>query len=195
MDASAVVSGRNYMAYSAAWNATTKLPADTVDYGTAWGTPSGQTGAWTNRGYTSGGLGFSMNVQRGEIRVDQEFDPIVRPITSRTIQLTTSFAEMTPANLQLASGMGTLDTSVPEHVDLDIETTVTDAYYSWGFDILQPDGFPFRVLVGKGIATGTPAPRFTPDAAAVIALQVDALVDTSTTPDRVVKVRDIIDEA
>lgn len=192
MDASAVISGRNYLAYSVPWNATTVLPDDTIDYGTAWGTPSGQTGAWVNRGYTSGGLGFSMNVQRGEIRVDQEFDPIVRPITSRTIQLSTSFAEMTPANIQLASGMGTLDTSVLTHIDLDIGSTVADSYNSWGFDILQPDGFPFRVLVGKGIATGTPAPRFTPDAPALIALQIDGLVDTSTTPNRVVKVRDII---
>lgn len=191
-DASAVISGRNYQVFSVAWNATTVLPPDATDYGAAWGTPAGQTGAWVNRGYTSQGLGFSMNIQRGEIRVDQEFDPLVRPITARTIQLSTNFAEMTPANIQLASGMGTLDTSIATHVDLDIGSTVTDTYYSWGFDILQPDGKAFRVLVGKGIATGTPAPRFTPDAPAVIALQVDALVDTATTPVRVVKVRDIL---
>ena len=196
-DANAVISGRNYLCYSTPFDSAgnNQLPADTVTYGTAWGTPTGppaQLAAWVDRGYTSGGLGFSMNITRGEIRVDQEFDPLVRPITNRTITLSTSFAEMTPANIQLASGMGTLDTSITTHVDLDIGSALTEQNNAWGFDIRQPDGFPFRVFVPKGIATGTPAPRFTPDAAALIALEVSALVDTSTTPSRVVKIRDVI---
>lgn len=192
-DANAVISGRNFLVYSTPHDDANKLPADTVPYGDPWGTPSPQIAAWVNRGYTSGGLTFSMNITRGEIRVDQEFDPVVRPITGRTITLGTSFAEMTPANIQLASGMGTLDTSDPHHVDLDIGATITEIENSWGFDIRQPDTFPFRIAAWRAVATGTPAPRFTPDAAALIDLQVSALVDTSTTPSRVLKIRDCLD--
>lgn len=195
MDANAVISGRNYLVYSTPWDDANALPANTVLYGTAWGTPSGQSAAWVSRGYTTGGLTFSMNITRGEIRVDQEFDPVVRPITGRAITLGTNFAEMTPANLQLASGMGTLDTSDPNAVDLNIGSSITESYNSWGFDILQPDGMAFRPIIWKGIATGTPAPRFTPDAPADIALTVSALVDTSTSPSRVARIRDVLTAA
>lgn len=193
-DASAVISGRNYQVFSAPWDDSNVLPSDvTVDYGEAWGAP------YTNRGYTSGGLTFNMNLTRGEIRVDQEFDPVYRPITGRNVTLSCALAEMTPANLQLASGMGTLTPvagapTVRPHTDLAINSTVTDDFNSWGFDIRQPDGWAFRFLIFKGLATGSPQPRFTPDALAEIALEISALVDTSTSPSRVAIIRDITGE-
>lgn len=190
-DASAVISGRNFLVKSAPWLSTNAMPADTIAYGADWGAN------WVDRGYTTGGVTLNMNLTRGEIRVDQEFDPIVRPITGRNVTMGTTLAEMTPANLQLASGMGTLTSVAPSsgvrgHNDLDLDSTITDQYYSWGFDIRQPDGEAFRVMIYKGIATGSPAPAFTPDAPAGMALEVSALVDTSTTPARIAKVRDII---
>lgn len=190
-DATAVISGRNYLVKSAPWAATNVIPADTVAYGAAWPAP------WVDRGYTTGGIHFNMNLTRGEIRVDQEFDPIVRPITARNITMSTTMAESTPANLQLASGMGTLTSVAPSsgvrgHNDLDIDSTVTENYNSWGYDIRQPDGEAFRVVIYKGIAVGNPNPAFTPEGAAGFALEVSALVDTSTTPSRVAKVRDVI---
>lgn len=192
-DAEAVISGRNYLVYSKTYNTTNAMPADTVDYGDAW------TG-YTDRGYTIGGLTFSMNITRGEIRVDQEFDPIVRPITGRAVTLGTQLAEMTAANLQLASGLGSVTTTAPSsgvrgHDDLEINSNVTDTTNSWGFDILQPNGEAFRILIYKGLATGTPAPSFTPDNAATTALEITGLVDSSTDPARIGLVRDVLPAA
>lgn len=189
-DADAVIAGRNFLVYSKAHGSSNALPADTVDYGDAWS-------GYEDRGYTSGGLGLQMNVQRGEIRVDQEFDPLTRPVNTRTIQLRTSLAEMTPENLMLASGLGeesnvSPSTGVRGHNDIVIGSTVADAYYTWGYDILQPNGEAFRIMVYKGLATGSPSPQFTPENAALIELQVDALVDTSTSPSRVARIRDVV---
>lgn len=200
-DAQAVVAGRNFLVYSTPWDDLNSIPLDTVDYGTSWGTPTSQLLPWTNRGYTNGGLTFTMNLTRGEIRVYQEFDPITRPVTGRNITLSTGLAEMTPENLKLASGMGTLPAAVAPgagtrgHQDLVISASITDLYFSWGYDIRQPDGEAFRFVIWKGLATGSPAPAFTPDAPATIALEVSALVDTSTSPSRVALVRDVLPAA
>lgn len=189
-DADAVIAGRNFIVYSKAHAEANELPANTVVYGTAWS-------GYDNRGYTSGGLGLQMNVQRGEIRVDQEFDPLTRPVNTRTIQLRTSLAEMTPTNLMLASGLGEADnvaagSGTRGNNDIVIGSTVADEYYTWGYDILQPNGEAFRIMVYKGLATGSPSPQFTPENAALIELQVDALVDTTTDPSRVARIRDVI---
>lgn len=189
-NADAVVAGRNFIVYSKPHDASNDLPDDTVLYGQEWS-------GWENRGYTTGGLAFSMGMERGEIRVDQEFDPVATPITGRTVQLTTTLAELTPANLQLASGLGTLDTVEPEpgqrgHVDLIIDNTLADQYNSFGYDIAKPSGEAFRVIIYKGLATGSPNPSVTPDNAAGIALEVTALVDTSTSPARIARVRDVL---
>lgn len=139
-----------------------------------------------------------MGVTRNEIRVDQEFDPVQTPIATRSIKLTTSFAEMSPDNLQAASGLGTLEAAVAAgsgtrgHQDLTIDNTLADSYNSWGFDIAKPDGEAERLLVYKGRATGSPSPQFTPENPALIDLEITALVDTSTTPSRIALVRDIV---
>lgn len=190
-DAQAVIAGRSFLAYSAPWAASVAMPANTILYGTAWGAP------YTDRGYTNGGLTFNMNLTRGEVRVDQEFDPVTRPVTGRNITLGTGLAEMTTTNLQLSSGMGSVSTvasaaGVRGNSDLVIGATLTDLYFAWGFDIRQPDGEAFRILLYKTLATGSPSPAFTPDAPATIALEVSALVDTATNPSRVALVRDVL---
>lgn len=189
-DANAVISGGNYHVYTKAHASGNDFPADTVAYGTAW------TG-YVDRGYTIGGIALNMGVERGEIRVDQEFFPVYQPVTSFSFQMTTEMAEMTPANLQLASGLGTLTSQnaasgTRGFADLEIGATITELFYTWGFDIRQPDGEAFRVLIYKGQATGSPNPTFSPDNAATIALEISALVDTSTTPSRVAAVHDVI---
>lgn len=305
-DANAVISGRNFLVYSAPYNLANELPGVGVDYAQPWGSPNGMPVPWSNRGYTIGGLEFNANLERGEIRVDQEFDPVVRPVTARNITLGTSFAEITPDNLQLASGMGELSTQAAgsvadevqtititgtptggdftltfegettaaiafdavaadvqaalealdnievgdvvagggpfpdtpvtvtfggqyadEDVDemtatsgltggstpavavttstpgvsaksarvLTIGSAIVDQEYSWGFDILQPNGEPFRVMIYRGIASGSPNLAFTAEDAAVIELEVTALPDTNASPTRIAKVMDVIPAA
>lgn len=191
-DTTAVVATREFWTWSAPWaSATNDIPADTVDWGADW------AASWVARGYNTGGLGANANLQRGTINVDQEFDPITRPVTSRAITLETNLAELTPANLQLASGMGTL-TAVAQgsgtrgNNDLMIGSDISDQYYSWGYDIKQPDGEAFRFVVFKGLATGSPNIKVTPDAPAAVALQVTALPDSSWSPTRIMRVRDVL---
>lgn len=196
-DSNAVISGRNFLVYSTGHHADNELPANTVDWGTAWGTPGSQPAAWVDRGYTIGGLQFNANLERGEIRVDQEFDPVVRPVTARNITLSTNLAEITADNFNLASGMGTVATvaagvGTRGQDELTIGSSIADQYNSWGFDIQQPNNEAFRIVVWKGVATGSPSPSFVPDDAAQIALEVTALPDTDTTPTRIATVRDIL---
>lgn len=306
-DANAVISGRDFIVYSAVYSTANELPDKGLAYAQAWGNPNGMAAPWTNRGYTIGGLEFNANLERGEIRVDQEFDPVVRPVTARNISMGTSFAEITPDNFLLASGMGAVSTQaagsatnevqtititgtptggdftltfngqttgaiaydadaatvelalealsnievgeatcaggalpgtpvtvtfsgqyaaqdVPLMTDDDsgltggttpavavTETTpgvsaksaeiltigsgITDQEYSWGFDIKQPNGEPFRVVIYRGIASGSPNLAFSAEDAAVIELEVTALPDTNTTPTRIAKVMDVVPAA
>lgn len=302
-DANAVISGRNFKVYSAAYNVANELPHYSLGYGLAWGAPNSMPTAWEDRGYTIGGLEFNAALERGEIRVDQEFDPVVRPVTARNITLGTSFAEITPENIQLASGMGTessqaagsatnevqevaisgtptggtftltfhgqttaaiaydaaasavqsalealsnvssgdvscsggalpgsavtvtfqgnyaatdveqmtadgsgltggtspdaaVTTTTPgvsakSAQILTIGSDISDQEYSWGFDIKQPNSQPFRIIVYRGIASGSPNLAFSADDAAVIELEVTALPDTNTSPTRIAKVMDV----
>lgn len=196
-DVNAVISGRNFLVYSTPHDADNALPDNTVDWGVAWGTPTGQAAPWVDRGYTIGGLTFNANLERGEIRVDQEFDPVVRPVTARNITLSSNLAEVTADNFQLASGMGEVTTTaaasgIRGEDELEIGSSIADQTNSWGFDIQQPNNEAFRIVVWRGIASGSPSPAFVPDDAAQIALEVTALPDTDTDPTRIATVRDIL---
>src|SRR6266536_145413 len=98
-NADAVLFGRDFKVFQVAWSTTNIIPADTIDYGTAWGTPAGQSAPYVEVGYTDGGLNFGIEITRGEIRVDQALDPVGRPTTGRNMTLTTAMAEFTPANI------------------------------------------------------------------------------------------------
>src|SRR5688572_11303320 len=109
-DQTKILSGRDFKMYTVAWHASVTVPLNTVLYGTTWGTPAGQTGVWVESGYTEGGLTFSAEITRGEIRVDQELDPVLRPATGRNLTMSTQLAEFTNANIKDSTGQGTLTT-------------------------------------------------------------------------------------
>lgn len=196
-DQTKIISGRNFIVYTVPWNATTTLPADTIAYGVPWATPPGQTGAWTDTGYTDGGVQVAIAVARGEIRVDQELEPVLRPATGRTTTFTTNLAQFTAANIKNAAGQGTITTLPPAtgtkgHDDLDISSTIADNYVSAGLDFLHPgDNEAFRVAAWKCLATGNVTGNFNPADKALIPLQLEAFPDTSTSPARILKFRDI----
>lgn len=195
-NAGAVIAGRDFKVFRVPFNTTNIIPADTVLYGTDWGTPSGQSAPWVEVGYTSGGLHFNIAVTRGEIRVDQEVDPILRPATGRQMGMNTNLAEFTPANIQVGAGQGTITTVAPGvargHDDLDILGTIEDNYYSVGYDIShQGDGEAFRIVGWRMQPEGGVTGDITPEAAALIQMNMTAFVDTTTNPDRVLKIRDV----
>lgn len=193
----AIISGRNFLVYTVPWNATVTVPLDTVSYGTPWGTPAGQTGAWVDSGYTDSGVQVSIAVDRGEIRVDQELDPVLRPATGRTTQFSTTLAEFTAANLKNAAGQGTITTVAAAsgtrgHDDLDVSSTIADNYIAAGMDFLHPgDNQAFRVFAWKCLPQGGVQATFNPQDKATVPFALNVFPDTSTNPARIVKFRDV----
>lgn len=192
VDATKVIATRDFEAYTAPWADTNDMPADSA-YGTI-------TTPYVGAGYTIGGLGFAVNVQRGEIRVDQEPDPISTPVNTRTITLDTNFAEITPDNINKAVGLGTTSTLAPVtgtrgHNDLAVGSGTDDQFLSALYETKQQNGEAFRVLAYKGQVTGNPNIRIVPNQPAQIAFQIGARVDTSTTPARMLLVREILPAA
>lgn len=186
-NALAVVAGRQFWVWSKAFSTANAFPADTVNYGDAFA-------GYTKLGYTSGGLQMNWNLQRGTVTVDQELDPILRPAQSRSLQLVSSLAEFLPSTVQLSTGQGDITSVTPlsgirGHDQVDITSNIIDAYNTVIFDIRQQNGEALRIAAWRGLPTGSPQPRFEPNSAAVLAYQLDALPDTSTTPARIAAVR------
>ena len=186
-NALAVVAGRQFWVWEKAYDDANAFPADTVDYGDTFS-------GYTLLGYTSGGLGMNWNLQRGSIPVDQELDPVLRPVQSRNLTLDANLAEFTPANLLLATGQGDIDTvaagsGTRGHDELTITSDVVDSYMTVIYDIAQQNGEALRIAAWRGLPTGSPNPRFEPTNAALTAFQVSALPDSGTSPARIASVR------
>lgn len=186
-NALAVVAGRQFWVWNKAYNSANAIPADTIVYGADF------TG-YTKLGYTSGGLSLNWNLQRGTINVDQELDPILRPAQSRSLTMESNLAEFLPANMVLATGQGAVtsvaaSTGVRGHDQYDVTSTIVDAYNTVIYDIQQQNAEAIRVVAWRGLATGSPQPRFEPNNPALMAYQISALPDTSTSPARIAAIR------
>lgn len=182
-----VVAGRQFWVHEKAYDAANAYPADTVVYGASFA-------GYTQLGYTSGGLGMAWNLQRGSIPVDQELDPVMRPVQSRNLTLDANLAEFNPANILLATGQGSIATVAAAsgtrgHDELTITSDVNESYYTVMYDIRQQNGESIRIAAWRGLATGSPSPRIEPNNAALTAFQVTALPDSSTSPARLASVR------
>lgn len=197
-DVQQVMGGRDYKVYTKDWDATNRLPADTVAYGTAWGTPSGQTGAWVESGYVDGGLHFTTSTDFNEINVDQELEPVLYLAAGRDTRMTTNLAEFTAANIKSATGQGTITTvaagsGTPGHDDWDLESTIERNLISIGFDIKHPwDQLPVRVTGWLCQVVGSPTFDFTAEEKPIIPLECALLPDTSTSPSRIARIRNVI---
>jgi hypothetical protein len=189
-DATKVLATRDFLVKTAPWASGNAIPADTIVWGGAWG------GTWVDKGYTSGGLDFAVEIQRADIRVDQELDPVLRPATGRNMSLQANLAEFSTSNIKDAAGQGT-ETTVAAvsgtrgHVDLDISSTITDTFLSVGFDILMQDLEAFRIVAWKTMPGGGIRGQVRPTEAATIQLQAQCFPDTSTSPARILKIRDV----
>ena len=195
-----VTQTRNFWAYTTPYNTNNQLPADTVNWGAAWGTPTGppaQPAAWVLQGYTDGGLHFATDVTRTDVIVDQSLDPVLRPVTARSATMSFNLAEIDAQKIQLGSGQGTINSVAPGvstrgHDDLDIGSIITDVFLSIGFDIEMQDLLPLRFLGYKCQVTGSMALDFAYDSTAMVPVEATLLPDTSVVPARVAKIRDII---
>lgn len=186
-----VLATRDYKVYTAPWAGANVIPANTVVYPTAWGAP------FTESGYVDGGLHFTSSVERAEIRVDQELDPVLRPATGRDVRMNTNLAEFKPSNILDATGQGAVTTVAANsttrgYSDWDLTSSIVTNFISAGFDLLHNgDGQSVRVLGYKGQVLGSPTFDFTADNKVVIPLEIQLLPDTTTSPARIAKIRDI----
>jgi hypothetical protein len=192
-----VLQTRNFWAYAAPFSSLNALPLDTVNWGEEWLTVGTMPIPWDLQGFTDGGLHFGTDVTRTDVTVDQSLDPVMRPATARSATMSFNLAEMTPANIQLGSGQGTISSVAPGastkgHNDLDIGSVINDVFLSLGFDIQQQDLQPLRIIGYRCQMTGTMAIDFTSDAKAMVPVEATLLPDTSVTPARVARVRDIL---
>jgi len=195
-DQTQVIAGRDLRVYTAPNLSTNAFPLDTVDWGSAWGTP------YVDAGFTRDGLRFRMNVQRQDVNVDQVVDPILRIATRRDLNMTTALAQINADNLSAATGQGTVNTIAPTttvrgHTDYDVSGTITDVFITAGFDIRNPGDLEAVRIVGwKGLVTADVEMQFNVTDAARIAFDVALLPDTglngNINPARVARFRDVI---
>jgi hypothetical protein len=175
-DASLVLATRDANMLAKAYASDVTFPADTIDFGADW------TDDWDNVGYTNGGIGTSLNVDRAEIRVDQLFYPVDRPITGGSVRFDTNFAQFSPENLRLASGIGELadpvapGASTRGHTQFDISADFEEVQLSTGIEARKRDGEAFRGVIYRCIPISTPNPRLgQADSNAQTAFEVEAL--------------------
>jgi hypothetical protein len=197
VDSTKIIATRNMLAYYVGYAAGNVLPLNTLAWGTTWGTPVAQTQPWIPAGYTSGGVHFTTEVTRGEIRVDQELDPVLRPATARTATMHTNLAEFTMQNVVTATGQGAVVTTAPlsgtrGQDEYSLGSTVADVFYSFGFDLKAQDNEAIRMVGWRAQPVGSPTFDATPEAPMLIPMNMTLLPDTSTVPARVATIRDII---
>lgn len=136
-----VVASRDIAVFYKIWHATNRFPADTVLWGTAWGTPAGQTGAWVDAGFTRQTV-FGAEISRGEVRMDQSLDPVKRPATGRTVTMGAELGEFDLDSVVTATGQGSVTTlaattAARGYDEWAMGSTVADNFYSMAFDVLH----------------------------------------------------------
>lgn len=192
-----VLASRDIIFYYKTYSATNSLPVNTVLWGTAWATPPGQSGAWIDGGFTTGGLGFSAEIARTDIRMDQSVDPVLRPATGRTVSMTANLGEFDLDNVVTATGQGSVATlaatsAVRGYDEWSMGSTIADNFYSTAFDVKHPgDGEAVRVVGWYVQPTGAEQWNFSPEAAALTPFNVTLFPDPSN-GNRVATIRDII---
>lgn len=192
-----VLATRDLIFYYKTYHSTNRLPANTVPWGTTWGTPSGQTGTWVDGGFTQGGLTFSAEIARTSIRMDQSLDDVMRPATGRTVTMGAQLGEFDLDSLVAATGQGSVATLAATsdtrgHDEWSMGATVADNYYSTAFDILHSgDDEPVRIVGWNVQPVGAQQWTFSPENSANTPFSVTLLPD-SANASRVATIRDII---
>lgn len=167
------------------------MPADTVDFGASWGA------GWVDIGATENGITLAFNATRASLKIDQSPTAIKRPFTDENLELRTTMAEITPANLLFATGQGVLSTPVAPgvgtrgHTELIIAGNPIDEYRSFGAEMLMDDQEALRILLPYAVATGSPTLEARATTLAGIALVASGFPDPLNA-DAIVIVRDMI---
>ncbi|MGE3267154.1 MAG: hypothetical protein AB7P40_00305 [Chloroflexota bacterium] len=191
-----VVASRDIKFYHTPYSSTNVLPADTVTWDQAWGTPAGQAAAWVDAGFTQGGPTFSAEIARAEIRMDQSLDPVLRPATGRTVTMGAQLGEFDLDTLTTATGQGSVatlaaTTAARGYDEWSMGSTVADNFYSAAIDVLHGgDDEAIRLVLWYAQPTGAQQWTFAPETPALTPFLLTALPDPSN-GNRVATIRDL----
>lgn len=170
--------------YAKIWYAPvgTAFPDETtIGYGTAWG------GAWNYLGDTLEPLELAVDRETFEVEIQQSNSPVKQSITKQTINLNTTLAEHTVANLQLAF-LGTASSTASgsgqkPYSQLAFGGETAPDVYAWGFEVLYQTSAnvnePVRYLFWKGSLSLNGNISFDKGAAAGIPVSIIMLADTT----------------
>jgi hypothetical protein len=189
-DANEVIQTGDIVVWYKTYATGADFPADTVTWGEAWA-------GFTDLGYTDGGVGLNAGAQYSEVRVDQKRDPLFRPFQSRTLEITMQAAQLSPATILVASGMGAVSTHAPNatargHNDWTVGDDSGTPYRTWGYDLLQFNGEAARLLVPKGQATGNVNPTISRTQKGLVTAQITALLDDTFDPSVAMIFREVV---
>jgi hypothetical protein len=174
-----VIQSRDFGIFRQAYTSLNALPALSA----AQTSPGG---SWVDMGGVDGGLDVRMSNTFEDVHVDQRIYPIYSIGTAGDIHMVTNLAELTPQNLQFATGQGQLSalaagSGTRGHNTLTIDGTVVVNYFSVLYQIKNSagDGEDIRVLLRKGLPKGSPQPKFSGTGKAVIPMDVQGYPDSA----------------
>lgn len=129
---------------------------------------------WTDVGGTVGGVTLTVGITLAQLDVDQIADVVGDVITAREVNIATSLAEATLANLArvinladaaVTSGTTPVGPGLEPASDL---TTFQPVYRAWCLEGLAPAGYRRRVFLRKAVQTAASAMPHGPAAQTVI---------------------------
>lgn len=132
--------------------ADTAMPADTVEYGGAWGA------SWRFPGATEEGVNFAFERDTNMHYVEEQPTPVAVTVGNSQFRVETALAEATLDNLKLAFGGGTLTTQasgvgVIGKSTLALSDTLDEL--AVGLEGLNPAGFFRRVYIPRVVSVAT----------------------------------------
>lgn len=145
MEVNAVIQSRDLTLYQQTYAEGETFPDDTI-------APGGTISGYTARKATDGGIGFSTEQNNTPVYIDQRPDRLYTISGARTVQFKGQLAELLPANMLIAAGMGDVDTLAPSataygHEDFIVGPPGDPQYNNVILDVPQPiNRLPFRIF-------------------------------------------------
>lgn len=184
-NALSVLATRQFKLLYKTYDSSNAMPADTVLYGDS-------VSGFTDVGYTSGGLGFGVDQSRNEIRVDQEFFPVSNPLSEVSLTLSAELAEITPANMLAATGLGAVSSQAAVgsdpgpaargHDDWVVTSSFTESTRTYLARALMPDNEVLNIALWRAQATASADMTIEPDNPSTVGMEVTGLVDSAGSP-------------
>ncbi len=178
MDVNAVIQSRDLTLYQKAY-------AEAPEFPEAHTTAGADLATYTKRQATDGGVGFTANQDSTGVFIDQRPNRLYTIQGQQTVQINAQLAELTAANMQLATAIGEVETLAATVTAYGYEQLVAGAaagpeYNTYLIDVPQPiNRLPFGIFVPLGQSEGSLNFTISPTQKGIINLVASALLDES----------------